>query len=279
MQTIIKQIREELSAIYTPTEVSALIRVIFEDEFHISYSDIVTCKINNLSRSDRSKLNEIIARLKNYEPIQYILGKTEFFGLSFSVNSSVLIPRPETEELVEWIISNHADLSGNILDIGTGSGCIAISLVKHIHNAKVSAWDISADALAVAKENAKKNNVNVTFEKVDILNCNFSDKKWDIIVSNPPYITESEKQKMEENVLNFEPHQALFVEDNNPLVFYNKIADFALQNLASNGSLYFEINRAKGEEIERMLKEKGLSHVELKKDISQNQRMVHAIID
>lgn len=276
MQTIIKQIKEELSSLYTPTEVSALIRMIFEDEFHISFSDIATCKINNLSCSETSKLNEIVNRLKNCEPIQYILGKTEFFGLPFSVNSSVLIPRPETEELVEWIISNHADLSGNILDIGTGSGCIAISLAKNIHNAKVSAWDISSEALAVAKQNAIINKVDITFEKVDILSCNFSDNKWNIIVSNPPYIAESEKQEMENNVLNFEPHQALFVEDNNPLVFYEKIADFALQNLVSKGSLYFEINRTKGDEIERMLREKGFTHVEVKKDISQNQRMVHA---
>lgn len=278
MQTIIKQIREELSALYTPTEVSALIRMIFEDEFHIPYSDIATCKINNLSCSDISKLSEIVTRLKNYEPIQYILGKTEFFGLTFSVNSSVLIPRPETEELVEWIICNHADLSGNILDIGTGSGCIAISLAKNIRDVNVSAWDISEKALAVAKQNAKINGVDVAFERVDILNCDIYDKKWDVIVSNPPYIAESEKQEMEKNVLNFEPHQALFVKDNNPLVFYNKIADFALQNLVPNGSLYFEINRAKGNEIEEMLKEKGFSRVELKKDISQNPRMVHAKI-
>ncbi len=276
MQTIIKQIKEELSAIYTPAEVSALIRMIFEDEFHISFSDIVTYKINNLSCSETSKLNEFVTRLKNYEPIQYILGKTEFFGLPFSVNCSVLIPRPETEELVEWIISNHADLSGNILDIGTGSGCIAISLAKNIHNANVSAWDISENALDVAKQNAIINKVDITFEKVDILGCNFSDKRWNIIVSNPPYIAESEKREMENNVLIFEPHQALFVEDNNPLVFYEKIADFALQNLVSDGSLYFEINRAKGDEIERMLREKGFTHVEIKKDISQNQRMVYA---
>lgn len=276
MQEIIHLIQKDLSALYSYGEINMLIRMIFEDEFQIPYSDVVTCKINNLSCSNRAKLNEIVNRLKNHEPIQYILGKTEFFGLPFLVNSSVLIPRPETEELVEWIINNHANIKGTVLDIGTGSGCIAIALAKKMRNATLRAWDISADALLVAKQNAALNGVDILFEQVDILGAVLPETKCQIIVSNPPYITQVEKQDMAKNVLQYEPHQALFVADNDALVFYERIADFAIRNLQAGGALYFEINRAKGDEIKQMLINKGFTNVLIKKDISHNPRMVQA---
>jgi len=218
--------------------------------------------------------------LKEYKPIQYILGETEFFGLNFSVNQSVLIPRPETEELVELILKNHSGENLKILDIGTGSGCIAISLAKNMPSAKVYAIDISEDALSVAKENATRNQVEIQFFQQDILAelpDNIFNEKLDIIVSNPPYITPIEKYSIHDNVLKYEPHTALFVPQNNPLLFYERIADIGHSLLNKSGFLYFEINALYGKEICQMLQTKGYSNIKLYQDISGKNRMIEAI--
>jgi release factor glutamine methyltransferase len=207
------------------------------------------------------------------------LGETEFYGLPFYVDESVLIPRPETEELVDWIQKeNDKNAFLNILDIGTGSGCIAIALKHGFTNSTVHAFDISVQALETAQSNTERNNLEVNFAQVDILNAPDFTTKWDIIVSNPPYITEHEKDDMFPNVLNHEPHLALFVPDNDPLLFYRKIALFARQHLHHNGKLYFEINRESGKECMELLTGLGFNDIELKKDISGNDRMVRAII-
>ena len=269
-------IKSELKDLYSPDEISSLTRLILEKEFAVPFADILACKFNHLSDAEMQKLTEIVGKLKNSEPIQYILGETDFFGLAFYVNGSVLIPRPETEELVQWVLESAENKPMKILDIGTGSGCIAVTLAKKLPSAEVHAWDISEDALEVARKNAERNGVKVIFVKRDMLLEPVSDEKFDIIVSNPPYVTEVEKTEMQENVLNFEPHLALFVPDDNALVFYEKIADFALTNLNKGGQLFFEINRAKGADIARLLEEKGFKNIELRKDISGNERMVMA---
>lgn len=269
-------IKSELKDLYSPDEISSLTRLILEKEFAVPFADILACKFNHLSDAEMQKLTEIVGKLKNSEPIQYILGESDFFGLAFYVNGSVLIPRPETEELVQWVLESAENKPMKILDIGTGSGCIAVTLAKKLPSAEVHAWDISEDALEVARKNAERNGVKVIFVKRDMLLEPVSDEKFDIIVSNPPYVTEVEKTEMQENVLNFEPHLALFVPDDNALVFYEKIADFALTNLNKGGQLFFEINRAKGADIARLLEEKGFKNIELRKDISGNERMVMA---
>lgn len=233
----------------------------------------------------------IIERLNTHEPIQHILGETEFYGRRFLVNDSVLIPRPETEELVKYIVDkqkNQFPVTNNplqILDIGTGSGCIAISLAKELPNFKVFAYDISEKALETAKKNAELNKADVTFEKVDILSSQLSiingrrsAYPLSIIVSNPPYVTKQEIDRMQKNVLDFEPHLALFVEDSEPLIFYEAIANFAFNNLTNNGLVAVEINEALGEETADIFRRKGFSEVEIIKDIHQKDRFVSAVL-
>ena len=238
--------------------------------------------------NELSLLNSAFERLKKEEPIQYILGNTEFYGFPFLVNKNTLIPRPETEELVEWIL-HEVDASQplNILDIGTGTGCIPISLAKHLPNAKISAIDVSNKAIQVAKKNAVLNNVSVNFIEQDILQTNSLDeilkqvqhKRFDIIVSNPPYVRELEKIEIKNNVLENEPHLALFVDDNNPLLFYNKIADLAKKHLSKNGILFFEINQYLGKETIEILQQKGFNNTELRKDLFGNDRMTKSSIN
>ncbi len=229
----------------------------------------------------------ITERLNNNEPIQYILGETEFYGRRFLVNDSVLIPRPETEELVKYVVDKSKVLpigegwEGFLLDIGTGSGCIAISLAKELPNFKVTAYDISEKALETAKTNAELNKADVTFEKVDILKHTFTHlhiHSFNIIVSNPPYVTKQEIDRMQKNVLDFEPHLALFVEDSEPLIFYEAIANFAFNNLTENGLVAVEINEALGEETAEVFRRKGFSEVEIIKDIHQKDRFVSAVL-
>lgn len=276
MQHISEYISNQLSGFYQPDEVKSFTRLILQDVCEYSLTDIASRKCTNLSDEKRADVKKFVSRLQNYEPYQYIVGWTEFFGMKFSVTPDVLIPRPETEELIEWIISENRETNRKILDIGTGSGCIAVALAKKLPAANVQAWDISEKALSVARENAKLNGVEVEFLQKDILSETTNSEHFDIIVSNPPYVLEKEKAAMEKNVLDFEPHLALFVPDNDPLLFYEKIADFALKNLTKQGKLYFEINREKGSELCEMLSEKGFSHIELRKDISGNERMVRA---
>ncbi len=227
---------------------------------------------------------KIIDRLNTHEPIQYILGETEFYGRRFLVNDSVLIPRPETEELVKYVVDKTLRTQNSkprtLLDIGTGSGCIAISLAKELPNFRVSAYDISEKALETAKKNAELNKADVTFEKIDILNPSFTihHSPFTIIVSNPPYVTKQEIDRMQKNVLDFEPHLALFVEDSEPLIFYEAIANFAFNNLTDNGLVAVEINETLGEETANVFKRKGFSEVEIIKDIHQKDRFVSAVL-
>lgn len=217
----------------------------------------------------------IISELKNNVPVQYLLKETSFCGLSFYVDKNVLIPRQETEELVEWILQSvQKEESIRILDIGTGSGCIAVSLAKFLPQSKVFAFDISEKALEVAKKNAKNNNVSIQFLQKDILKTETLDFTYDIIVSNPPYVRESEKVEIAPNVKDYEPHTALFVPDENPLLFYDKIADLAKQYLSKNGKLFFEINQYLADDMLKLLRKKGFQNIELRKDISGNDRMI-----
>jgi release factor glutamine methyltransferase len=276
MKNPAQYIQNQLSDIFSKSEISYLSRLILSDACNVSFTDITSVKMSDLSDTDGQKVKDMIIRLKKNEPIQYILGTTEFYGLPFRVTPDVLIPRPETEELVAWILSENTENRLSILDIGTGSGCISVSLAKNRPDADVFAWDISEKAIAIAAENAKQNNVRVHFSEQNVFASYLSGMVFDLIVSNPPYVLENEKNTMEENVLDFEPHIALFVPDENPLLFYERIACIAASCLKPNGKLYFEINREKGGAIAEMLQQKGFTDIELRKDISGNQRMVRA---
>jgi release factor glutamine methyltransferase len=241
-----------LSSIYEKDELNSIFNLIAEDYLKISRSKILLADEINLNEETQALFLKALERLKTHEPIQYVLGKTSFMDLEFKVNSSVLIPRPETEELVRLILKE--DLDGKeILDIGTGSGCIAISLAKNLPNTYVTAVDICKDAMEVAKENSKLNNVNIELINADIFEFK-SEKKFDLIVSNPPYVLKSDKTLMRENVLNYEPEIALIVDDNNPLKYYEKIIDFSKNHLNENGQIFFEINDKKSKDFKNILK-------------------------
>lgn len=275
LYTYIKQ--KLIAASYAETEASALARWILEEEFGFSTLELYAGKDTDFPMEKRNRLNDILVRLARFEPIQYIIGKTEFCGLTLKVSSDVLIPRPETAELVDWIVSDCPQSGLRVLDIGTGSGCIAITLAERMVEAEVSAWDISEKALAVARENALRNNVRIAFSCMDVFNEPIGTSVFDIIVSNPPYITESERAEMERNVLDYEPETALFVPDTDPLRFYRRIAHIGNQMLKPGGKLFFEINRAYGSETAAMLKYGGYSQVEVRSDSYGNARMIKAI--
>lgn len=285
---------EQLSAFFPETEIDTFFFILMEEKLNLQRIDTVLQSDFSINSKEMAALKIILKRLKNQEPIQYILEKTEFYGLPFKVTQDTLIPRPETEELVAWIleefkdkrrktkgksdvISNAIEKSITILDIGTGTGCIPIALSKNIANASITAIDISSEALDVAKQNALLNGVKIEFLQEDILNTTILRKQFDIIVSNPPYVRELEKKEMQRNVLENEPHLALFVEDNNPLIFYSKITDLAKKYLKKEGKLFFEINQYLGKKTLEMLTEKGFSS-ELKKDISGNDRMTKSSV-
>ena len=241
-----------------------------------------------LSEEQQAWYDEAIVRLKNNEPLQHVMGQCEFYGRKFKCDGRALVPRPETEELVEWIISMHnaqyiIDNGFNILDIGTGTGCIALSLAKELAEAEVMALDISAKALNLARENAEILEVeNVVFVEGDILNMDdkhvVAKDKYTVIVSNPPYVRECEKKDMEANVLEYDPHTALFVSDEDPLIFYRAIGEFALTHLKDRGALYFEINQYLGRETCDMLVAMGYRNVEMREDINGNPRMIKATL-
>lgn len=279
MQKAITYISDSLKAYYPNTEISAFTRIIISYVTGLPYSTCLTDKDRPLTDKQRQAVEEIAERLKKYEPIQYILEEAEFYGLSFYVNENVLIPRPETEELVELIIGENQGREVSVLDIGTGSGCIAVALAKNLKNAQVSAWDISVKAIDVAVLNSKRNSADISFRMVDVLGDYPIEKKYDIIVSNPPYVLESEKADIQSNVLDYEPHQALFVPDDKALMFYERIADIALDILKRPGLLYFEINQAKGADMVKMLEEKGFADVTLLQDISKRDRIVKARLE
>ncbi|MFT7898933.1 peptide chain release factor N(5)-glutamine methyltransferase [Tenacibaculum ascidiaceicola] len=269
---------EELISVFPQTEVDSFFFLLIEEYLDIKRIDLILQPNIEISSDIKELLDKALERLKKEEPIQYILGETEFYGLPFKVNKNTLIPRPETEELVEWIIKEVKKKQEllSILDIGTGTGCIPISLKKYLPNTNVSAIDISEEAIQMAKQNAKLNEVDISFTKQDILKTEVLSGMFDIIISNPPYVRELEKVEIKNNVLKNEPHLALFVKDDNPLLFYKKIADLAKNNLTKNGLLFFEINQYLGAETVEMLKNKGFTQIELQKDIFGNDRMIKA---
>jgi release factor glutamine methyltransferase len=272
------QFIEELTSMYDAGEAESFFYLILEEKQQLKRIDLALQPDLVFSASAIVVWNSILEQLKLEIPIQYLLGKTSFYGLNFEVNENVLIPRPETEELVDWILSNTQTTkqSNNlkILDIGTGSGCIAISLAKNLPNAQVFAIDVSEKALATAKKNAVLNEVTVTFMEQNILETLDLKQEFDIIVSNPPYVRNLEKEEIKRNVLEHEPHLALFVEDHDALVFYRKIAELAQKNLSNSGQLYFEINQYLGKEMIELLEEMNFKDVELRKDIYGNDRMM-----
>jgi len=267
----------ELSGIYPSEESNSFFTILGQKYLGVSRLEAALKPNKNISEAILEKFTKAIVRLKNFEPIQYIVGETEFYGLLFQVNQHTLIPRPETEELVDWIINDHksgATKSIDILDIGTGSGCIAISLAKYLNNSRVDGLDISAEALNVARLNAASCNSHVSFIQQDILSVKSLPKRYDLIVSNPPYVRENEKAKMSTNVLRHEPDSALFVSNENPLVFYRTIAKLGWNDLAIGGLLYFEINEYLSMDLVKMLRDEGYMDVVVKKDIFGKDRMI-----
>ncbi len=278
----IKQYRtqfiKELAPFYDAYEAESFFYLILEDKHQLRQIDLALNHELAFDENDFVIWDELLKQLKKEVPIQYLLGKTNFYGLDFEVNEDVLIPRPETEELVEWIINENASRDKNkkmrILDIGTGTGCIAISLAKNLPNAEVFGIDVSKKAIETAKRNAISNNVDVTFMFLNILETEEFTCQFDIIVSNPPYVRNLEKVEIKKNVLDYEPHLALFVEDNDPLIFYRKIASLAQKGLQQKGKLYFEINQYLGKEMIDLLENMNFQNVELRKDIYDNDRMI-----
>ena len=273
---------QELSTIYDEREARTITKIVFENKLELQAHQMAFERFRILTQEQEKELNKILKRLLTHEPLQYVLEEADFYGLKFKVNKSVLIPRPETEELVEWMLSEVRSPKSevrseiHVLDIGTGSGCIPISLSKNFSLANIEGCDISEDALQVAEENNRRFQTSVKFFKHDILSENLSVNKYDIIVSNPPYISLNEKEAMRSNVLDFEPHLALFVSSDDDLIFYRKIAEQALVALKPNGKLFFEINEAKGKEMVELLNDFGFTNSELRKDLSGKDRMVKA---
>ena len=282
IKDIIQIFRTDLNNLYPAEEIEAIIFHSLNEILGLSKGELAINGDRLLKVPDYEKLQKVVAQLKTNKPLQYILGATEFYGCKLRINEHVLIPRPETEELVDWIISESRvrNQEERILDIGCGSGCIAIALKKNIPDSIVSALDISDEALLIAKANSILNHAKINFLRADILNTAPSSgsqvNKFDIIVSNPPYVRMSEKENMNKNVVDHEPHLALFVNDDDPLLFYNTIADFSFHNLSKNGKLYFEINEALGDDVKSILIKKQFKNVEVKKDMSGKERMVRA---
>ena len=268
---------ETLSEIYPSEEIQSFFSILSEKYLNLARVQITLEADKEIDSTTLKKFETALERLEKQEPIQYIVGDTEFYGLTFNVNKNTLIPRPETEELVEWIIEDSVSekrSNYNILDIGTGSGCIAISLAKNLRSATVSALDYSFEALKTAEENAKLNNVTVHFFQKDILKVGTLPQQYDVIVSNPPYVRELEKLEMQSNVLDHEPASALFVSNSDPLLFYRTIARLSLRYLKPNGKLYFEINEYLSKELIDSLKQEGYPNIELRKDFRGKDRML-----
>jgi len=329
LQDLKSDFYKQLKSLYPKTEVTSFFYRLCDFKLGLKRVDIALNLDKKIALKEVSFFEDAIKRLKLFEPIQYVIGTTEFYGLTFKVDKNVLIPRPETEELVSWILKEVKGQKAKgkrlkILDIGTGSGCIAIALAENLPQAEVWALDVSKQALKIAKQNATLNKVNINFIEADILNLNTKDiviaskakqsltnkeinsvakplrndvqnnnsvipterkisdeesffLNFDIIISNPPYVKQNEKPLMQPNVLNHEPHVALFVENNNPLLFYDKIADFAIKNLSKNGILFFEINQNFGQGVITILQQKGFKNTALKKDIFEADRMVMGV--
>lgn len=272
-----RELWRTLEPLYGNGEARAVTDYVLDVCFGLSKADILCGAVEEMTAEKTAELNKIFGRLTEGEPVQYVLGRAEFSGRWFNVRPGVLIPRPETEELCAWITADSkASASPKVLDIGTGSGCIAITLQLDMPESKVTAWDISADALDVARENAQQLGANVNFVKLDALNAK-PEGEWDVIVSNPPYICEKEKKDMAVNVLEHEPHTALFVPDADPLLFYRAITRLAVQTLSKGGRLYFEINPIYADDTCRMMRAEGMTAVELRSDMYGKQRMAKGI--
>jgi release factor glutamine methyltransferase len=278
MKPGVASIRKELDGIYSREEIESLIFLIFEKLKGYSRTQFLLASENEITPEEKLKIDQIIGRLKRHEPIQYILGETEFYGLPIRTVPGTLIPRPETEELVQWIVQETRIAKPAILDIGTGTGCIAVSLRKNIQDSTVWACDISPVCIETTRQNALLNHVEISVLKFDVLGSEPATDfpAFDVIVSNPPYVRQSEKLLMQKNVLDFEPELALFVDDDDPLIFYRRMAEFAQTHLKNGGRLYFEINEAFGKECSEMLQGKGFSGVRIKKDLQQKDRMLAA---
>lgn len=276
--------KNTLLGLYPVEEVESFFNILSEKYLNLSRINIALNPDKEISEEDAAKFQTALVRLKSYEPVQYIIGETEFYGLPFKVNKHTLIPRPETEELVEWILTDFSESKKlgedfshkeiNILDIGTGSGCIAISLAKNLPEAKVSAIDVSEEALKLARLNAEMNGVELSFFQTDILNAKALPSNYDLIVSNPPYVRELEKDLMLPNVLKHEPEIALFVQDEDALLFYRVIARLAKLHLKPPGKLYFEINELLGEELTTLLTNEGFQEIQIRKDLYGKDRMM-----
>ncbi len=278
VHTFTQSFQSDLRNDYPLTEIRQFIRLIFEDLFGFSATDLMLKGDTPLSTEQEHLLTEITGRLKQHEPIQYIIGSTEFYGMTFKVRPGVLIPRPETEELVDWILKDPSVDKTTILDIGTGSGCIALALKSNCPDAVVHAWDFSPQALAIAKENGRQLDVNVQFSLQDVFKVESEGLRdfYSCIVSNPPYVRELEKAMMEDNVLDHEPHSALFVDDQDPLIFYRTIAQLGLTLLNEGGVLFFEINEYLAEEMRTLLTDLGYHSVICRQDLNGKDRMMKA---
>ena len=263
-----------LSEVYPAEEARAMAFILFENRLHRRREDLYS-RPDEEVREDPA-LADAVRQLRQHRPLQYVLGETECCGYLFHVDENVLIPRPETEELVRWITADWHGKTPRILDIGTGSGVIAVSLARNLPGAIVSALDVSPGALAVARENAGRNGANVTFTQADILK-EFPEGTFDVIVSNPPYVRESEKERMRRNVLDYEPHRALFVPDGDPLLFYRRIAAIGTRQLDSGGALYVEINESCGPQTADLMSEAGYADIELRTDIFGKDRMLKGV--
>lgn len=277
------QLVSRLAGVYPPGEARAVARVLLEDAFGITLADVYAGKVREFSPHELERLHSMADRLEKGEPVQYVAGTAQFGGLTFEVSPGVLIPRPETLELVEWAAGDFSARTGKgnrhmrVLDIGTGSGCIAVTMAVRLAGAQVTAVDISEKALGVARRNAARNGVQVEFSVCDILSPGADIAgNFDVIMSNPPYVCRSERAGMHRNVLDYEPHEALFVDDTDPLVFYRAIARFAAEHLAPGGAVYVEINRRFGRETADVFSAAGFASVELRKDSAGNPRMIKA---
>lgn len=269
------RLQRRLEDVMNAGEARAVVLLLFEELCGLSTADVLMGKADELPASAIARMEDAVCRVEAGEPVQYVIGKTEFCGMQLEVNPAVLIPRPETEELVRLLEhENDSMKGGTVLDIGTGSGCIALALKRAFPDADVTGWDISADALFVASRNASRNGLDVNFELQNILEAQPQDEAFDIIVSNPPYICLREAEQMEKNVLEHEPHTALFVPDEQPLLFYDAIARYAMQALRQGGGLYFEVNRAYAFDVAQLLEDCGFINIKVHNDQFGNPRIV-----
>ncbi len=283
LKDIVDFFKADLKSYYSENELNAITVNVFESLLNINRQNMALYPEKRLNESQIVMLIKVIKRLKNYEPLQYIIGSTDFLDLKLNIKPLVFIPRPETEEFVLWIeqhLRTNRAKKSYLIDIGTGSGCIALSLKKRLPDFSVSGIDINPAAIALAKENARLSGLKVNFFEKDIFNFHsdefFVKNQWDVIVSNPPYVKLSEKNIIDQNVLNYEPPDALFVEDNKPLIFYEAISDIAQKSFKDGGMLFFEINELMGEYVKDLLENKGFDDIEIKKDIHDKERFVKA---